>query len=490
MGRWEWHPMASDIALDFRDDFYEYLLGCKDYYKDDNYEEKIKEKLEIITVKELEKYLKKGEYAKFCMSTSQCLFTLPYVFAQLKVKVKDDVKEFLRGLLIKSIKHIAEYDSEFDYMLTNLLCFDIPKESELYFIYSQQVFLAHFDEVFDQKYDLDEDSGLVNNMISSSLVNYKGLFNKIELWEDWETTLEELVLKRFTPKECSFIMTLARNGDLTAKHLACNHVNLFKFTTFLIECYHDLLVVGKNHPYSDYCELLDGEDVVKSFIISENEDEDEINHYYKVTTFDHYFKVNKTKDFETIKKILEICAITQNTIEDLLANLWEFNEEYGLARQAISKVMMRAMSCFVDYNIEDVIDTFSYLLKNCNYKALDYYAPYNYYEEFHKKDLDKFIYFWMLYVCCYGDIDINKCDKIIDSLNDQSETLFKAFSDPKQAFGEIDFDKYFNFLLNNLTFTISKLEGYLEKNQNKDNVNKAIDLLKAVTQKITKCNKS
>ena len=128
MGRWGWHPMASDSAMDFRDDFESFVFDCDDYYEFDNYEEQLKEKLEAITVENLKEYFEKSEIAAEYTQFGDCLYVLPYEFARYKAKVKGEVKEYLRDLLIKSIKSIA--DEEDDYILTNLLPYKITEKSD------------------------------------------------------------------------------------------------------------------------------------------------------------------------------------------------------------------------------------------------------------------------------------------------------------------------------------------------------------------------
>ena len=60
MGRCGWHPMASDSAMDFRNDFESFVFDCDDYYEFDNYEEQLKgykSYIERITNKKVNLYL-------------------------------------------------------------------------------------------------------------------------------------------------------------------------------------------------------------------------------------------------------------------------------------------------------------------------------------------------------------------------------------------------------------------------------------------------
>ena len=82
------------------------------------------------------------------------------------------------------------------------------------------------------------------------------------------------------------------------------------------------------------------------------------------------------------------------------------------------------------------------------------------------------------------NLDVNKCDDEIKWLNKKGDELLSVFSNPNHLFFELGNIKMKEYPTKNFLYTIKKLEGYLNKTNNKENVGKAIELLKTLVGKI------
>ena len=169
------------------------------------------------------------------MSFARFLYAIPYTFVKYNaLDISDNVKEELKKYLKISIQ--ASLNSNYplenkNYLLSNLLCFDMPEESILYSPYWQQKFLKHFDEIFAGTYELNQDKGLIATMIGESpkakeisndeLQNFLLNFGPIYL-DGWLISLEGSCDKYFNDNKddaCKFLGMLAKSGDLDACYL-------------------------------------------------------------------------------------------------------------------------------------------------------------------------------------------------------------------------------------------------------------------------------
>lgn len=268
MGWWSNHPMAGDEPLDCIGDLKEFILFTDlDLSEDpDAWEEAekgLRERLLSLTPEMKEQIRDRFLGDRFA-------YAIPYVFVREEAfDVTEDVKELLKDLLRSSIATkfaedcpIYEFDSD-DFKYGNLLGLDVPIESSLYFIYWQQLFLDHFDEIFKGEYSLPEDIGLIATAESRGKNREESAAAKDELREllsdfrfyldGWDATLSEFATEHNMDEHrdafCRFFRALAEHGDRCAQELiAFDHYNikpLFLTTRedikFILFCWHELL---------------------------------------------------------------------------------------------------------------------------------------------------------------------------------------------------------------------------------------------------------
>ena len=486
MGRWGWHPMASDSAMDFRDDFESFVFDCDDYYEFDNYQDQLKVKLEEITVEKLKEYFEKSEVASSYTRFGDCYYVLPYEFAKYKVKVKEDVKEYLRDLLITSIKRIAIEDE--DYILTNLLKYNITKKSNLYFLYSQQVFLAHFDEVFDLKFNLDEDSGLLNTMSETSKKdNYDDFLNSVQLFEGWHGTLFELLKNKGKDKKTiSFIKELANNGDLAAKDQVISHIDIFKDDVdFLIECFHDIVLFGYNNldDYEYGCSL---NETLDCALVWNRYSDHFIENHYMEEILEKYDGDSLT----TMKNILEICSISERLFKPQFD---EFYKEMG--EEAYDTILYNAienlytigshvfLKLYQNNFLGEITEVMRYIFDNHSEFTVIKDIENHLFDD--PDGILECLYESLVFIWCYVGQDEEKFNREIEWIIKKEKDIMELFGvryeDAFASFfdysDEFELEKY---PYNQYEYTIEVLENYLDTANNKDKVNHVIDVLKKI----------
>lgn len=137
MGKWSRHPLGSDHALDIQDNFLKILMRNEDpdsYYLDLGPQE-IRNRLLSLKVDEINQQIALDEDLK------NNRFVIPYSYLEFDVlSVDKDIRALLKDCL--------KYHAMFSY-------------KETVEINHINRFIAHFDEVFDGTYDLDNDQGLI-----------------------------------------------------------------------------------------------------------------------------------------------------------------------------------------------------------------------------------------------------------------------------------------------------------------------------------------
>ena len=259
MGWWSNHPMGGDDPLD-QICYFKSRILFKDSDPDQEVEEAaLREKLLSLTPEmqtEIRNQFFGDPYA----------YAIPYLFVEQEAfDVTEDVKELLKDLLRSSITAtfenicpITTSYSDHDFQYGNLLGLDVPQESTLYFIYWQQLFLEHFDEIFKGRFRLTEDIGLLNTMrglksekpdaIDDELRQLLTNFGPLDPFLGWCCTLDSFATDHFNEHSDAirrFLRCLAERGDHDAQSLIVEHGSWFSTTPenkkLLLSCMYEFM---------------------------------------------------------------------------------------------------------------------------------------------------------------------------------------------------------------------------------------------------------
>lgn len=225
MGWWGLHPMSGDTPHDVQDIFLQFICPCdvETCLRDEENYELCKECLEKTNAETFKIFFDKQP---FLFQTSEYLYAIPYLFVEyeafnVKAEVKDILKKYLKDAIFNQLtrhKRFYDIDQFQEYLLENLLGFNVPEESSLYWTYCFQVFLKHFDEIFAGNYNLNQNnqSGInEDNEIRELLIKFPKYTNDnwgIQLLNTYLSLKENRKLK--TAKK--FLKVLIAHGDVCA----------------------------------------------------------------------------------------------------------------------------------------------------------------------------------------------------------------------------------------------------------------------------------
>jgi len=239
MGKWSFHPMGNDDALNIRDLFFDVVLSKDiDIHED---RKSVKEALEKLTANDVDKFMKEKQ-SWFMDNTYD--YVMAYVYADYEAfDISDNLKEKLKQCLRDSIDAFCNPFLKWRFpkhvLYRNLLSSHVPQDSHFYTLYCLEIFLDKFDDVFAKRFDLEKDIGLIEKMSESSKTNSnysdeeKAFLNvKFCYTEGWSTTLGYLGDSfKDLNKRRDFYLRLARNGDICAQMVLLfewskpNHIN-------------------------------------------------------------------------------------------------------------------------------------------------------------------------------------------------------------------------------------------------------------------------
>ena len=163
MGTWSFHPMGSDNALDYKNEFFNCFKETKsiglDSLWNDNaniQQQKFHDFLIALTTDDLDcaiTHLKDYYY-----------YVIPYAYYEYKAfEVSSEIKTKLKELIKKSICRFCNgsYNNDEYNFYQTLLDINVPETSRYYHLYHLQTFLYHFDEIFDGQFSFNKSGGLL-----------------------------------------------------------------------------------------------------------------------------------------------------------------------------------------------------------------------------------------------------------------------------------------------------------------------------------------
>ena len=142
MGRWSRHPMGSDGALDAQ---YCFLMNFDEHYLDKDPKE-ISEYLLGLSLEDLKKVSESNKY----LSIDK--FVIPYTYVEYGAFTKDPE---VRKYLLECLDSHDDITGRFNYCHEKDVFGDVPELVEI------ERFKKHFDEIFDEKVELELDDGLL-----------------------------------------------------------------------------------------------------------------------------------------------------------------------------------------------------------------------------------------------------------------------------------------------------------------------------------------
>ena len=208
---------------------------------------------------------------------------------------------------------------------------------------------------------------------------------------------------------------------------------------------------------------------------------------YKLDIFQEY----TGKSIDTNMNLIEIYALTEKYAKEWYDKWQEDNpdsDDYSdyeyLVDEAVEWADKPFTCIYLEYYLEEIVDRFRGLIVRYNgFSGFEFNDPIIC-DDNSIDMLNRNLYFCLLYICCYMNLDVNKCDDEIKWLNKKGDELLSVFSNPNHLFFELGNIKMKEYPTKNFLYTIKKLEGYLNKTKNKENVGKAIELLKTLVGKI------
>ena len=311
MDWFNFNPAEGDSPLAVTSFFEKFLKEKYELFNKEpslaEYSDYMRSQYPLITAKQIDSYI--NDYL-FTLDDNDkrkvfyYLYAIPGAFVGYKAfNVSDDVKDRLKLLLSISIKTHLEKDcfieicdylsNDNDYLLTNLLGFNMPKESPLYPIYWQQMFLKHFDEIFAGTYELGKEGNgeELDEDLREILVNFGPLYG-----DGWVISLEEYCDQLFDDDDkvdaaCLFLKTLAESGDQDARCYIFYDVSDYFDKEYVIYTLKEYCVNNKK-PLSDS---------VFSYL---TESDFEGNSFDEIANYNYI--VNEKTGLETIADIIEI----------------------------------------------------------------------------------------------------------------------------------------------------------------------------------------